>query len=283
MAMLASDVYPAGVPCWIDIAAAEPDRAAAFYGRLFGWEAEPIPAGSYRIARLDGRTVAGIRPAAGAGPVWRTYVCVDDVEASLGRAASAGGRVVDGPANLDGIAAAALLADPAGAVLGVWQPDGLRGAGLVNAPATWNFSNLATPDPDAATAFYGEVFGWVARSVDLGGEGTGTSEGTGTTMWCLPGYGETQDAKDPGFLRRHAEGGTPDGFTDAFGWMEAAAPGASASWDVTFAVDDVDAVVERARGLGGAVRVAAFDAGPARVAALADPAGAGFTVSAYQP
>lgn len=128
---------------------------------------------------------------------------------------------------------------------------------------------------DRATAFYGAAFGWEARSVPLGDAGA-------ATMWCLAGYGEVQDAKSPGFLQRHAESGT-EGFTDAFGWMEVPEAGIPASWDITFAVGDVDAVAERAGRLGGAVRVAPFALGPSRVAVLADPAGAGFTVSAYQP
>ena len=39
--VLASDVYPAGVPCWIDSAQPEPERAAGFYAELFGWDFTP--------------------------------------------------------------------------------------------------------------------------------------------------------------------------------------------------------------------------------------------------
>jgi predicted enzyme related to lactoylglutathione lyase len=262
---LASDVYPPGVPCWIDSAQPEPERAAGFYGGLFGWDFTPTD--GYRVARLRGQEVAAISP--GPRPGWTTYVCVDDVAESADRAAAAGGKVIAEPASVAGGGGrVALLADPAGAVFGVWEPDGRRGAQLVNAPGTWNFSNLTTPDVDGAEAFYGEVFGWEARG----------------PLWCLPGYGQTQDAKEPGFLRRHAEAGTPDGFTDCFGWLQAADDErAPASWDVTFAVDDVEAVAARAVYLGGSVTVAPFDAGQAQVAVLADPWGAPFTISAYTP
>jgi predicted enzyme related to lactoylglutathione lyase len=277
--MLSPDVYPPGVPCWIDLGVPDPDGAAAFYAGVLGWDvAAAGPSSSYLVARLDGATVAGIRPDPASGDVaWRTYVCVDDADAAVASVVEAGGRVVSAAAPVDGVARVAVVADPGGAVFGLWQPDGIRGAGRVNAPGTWNFSNLATGSPsDDAVAFYGNVFGWQARPAQLGPE---TS-----TMLCLPGYGETQDAKEPGFLRRHAEGGTPPGFTDAFGWLEPApAPDAPAAWTVTFAVDDADAVVDRVLAGGGAVTVPAFDAGPARLAVVADPWGAPFTVSAYQP
>lgn len=287
--MLASDVYPPGVPCWIEIAQPDPGSAASFYGGVFGWELEdrtpPDTEGRYVVARLGGQAVAAVKQAAGAGtgeprPAWTTYVCVEDAARSAARVTAAGGRVVAEPVHIPGVARVAVLADPAGATFGVWEPDGLRGAQLVNAPNTWNFSNLTTPDPDGATAFYGSVFGWEARTAQLGPEAA--------TMLCLPGYGETQDAKEPGFLQRHAESGTPEGFTDAFGWLmpltdEQVRSGTPASWDVTFAVDDVDAVTDRAVELGGTATVPPFDAGEARLAVLADPSGAPFTVSAYMP
>ena len=40
--------------------------------------------------------------------------------------------------------------DPAGAVLGVWQPGEHRGAQVVNEPGAWAMSALSTPDPEGA-------------------------------------------------------------------------------------------------------------------------------------
>ena len=81
--MLARDDYPAGVPCWIDVAQADPDRTMAFYGDLFGWTYEmrtPADAPTrYAYARVDGLTVGGIGgpPASEAeGRHWTTYVSV---------------------------------------------------------------------------------------------------------------------------------------------------------------------------------------------------------------
>jgi predicted enzyme related to lactoylglutathione lyase len=61
------------------------------------------------------------------------------------------------------------------------------------------------------------------------------------------------------------------------------ASGAAPRWDVTFAVSDTDDTARQAADLGGSVLVAPYDAGPARIAVLADPQGATFTVSRYDP
>jgi predicted enzyme related to lactoylglutathione lyase len=237
-----TDRYLPGVPCWIELGAPDPAAAAAFYGALFGWT---VQAG---VARLEGRAVAGI--AAGA-PGWTTHVRVDDAGAAAARADAAGGRA-------DG----ARLTDPAGAQLLIVEQGG---AELVNASGTWNWSNLESPDADAAQAFYGAVFGWEAMPI-----------GPGVLMFRVPGYGDRLAELDPTLRERHAEAGVPPGFSDAVAWL---VPGEKARWTVTFAVDDVDAVAARAGELGGSVLVAPYDEQGARIATLRDPHGAEFTVS----
>jgi predicted enzyme related to lactoylglutathione lyase len=169
----------------------------------------------------------------------------------------------------------AVVADPEGATFCLWEPREFGGAGLVNAPGSWNWSDLHARDVDAAEAFYGAVFGWVTQRVDFGG--------AEARMWRLEGYGDVLARRDPGIRERHAETGVPPGFTDAVGWLQTAADGVAPHWSVTFAVDDADGAARRAAELGGTVTVAPFDAGPARVAVLADPEGAPFVVSHYDP
>jgi predicted enzyme related to lactoylglutathione lyase len=285
--MLKRDAYPAGVPCWIDSEQADPQAAARFYGGLLRWEFEDLmPAhapGHYLVASLDGGVVGAIGTApAGAPPqpAWNTYVAVDSADATADRARRAGGSVLTEPYDIFDAGRTAVLADPQGAVISVWQPGRRKGAEIVNVPGSWNWSNLRTPDPEAATDFYAAVFGWVASAVRLGA--------STATMWRRPGYAEALELIDPGIRRRHADAGAPAGFSDAIGWMtqltgDAIADDAPARWDVTFAVDGTDAVAERAVELGGTVLTAPFDAGPTRVADLRDPQGAEFSVSTYAP
>lgn len=239
------DRYLAGVPCWIELLAPEPDAAAAFYARVFGWESAD------GVARLDGRAVAGIRQ--GYGAAWTTAIRVDDAVAATARALAAGAREVPGG-----------LADPPGAMFAVRERGG---AELVNAPGTWNWSNLETTDLERAEAFYATVFGWESMPM-----------GEGVRMFRRPGYGDHLAELDPSLRERHAQPGIPPGFSDAVAWL---VPGHAPVWSVTFAVDDVDAVAARAVERGGEVVVAPYDQQGARVATLRDVAGAVFTVSRW--
>jgi uncharacterized protein len=233
-----TDRFPPGVPCWIDCAGLQ------FYGELLGWALDGD------VARLDGRAVAGV----GAEPAWRTYVRGGGDVAE--RVASAGGHVLG----------ERLYADPAGAVFGV-EPE--RGAEVVNAPGAWNWSNLHTPDPAAAAAFYGSVFGWEVR------------EEFGGLMVMRPGYSDVLEVFHPGIRERHSDFGAPQGFSDAVAWMIRA--DGPARWDVTFNVADTDGVARRAQELGGEIALEPYDEGPTRVAALRDPQGTPFTVSCFNP
>ena len=61
--------YAAGSFCWVDLTTTDQAAAKAFYGGLFGWEAEDLPVGEgafYSMQRLRGKDVAAISPHAAA-------------------------------------------------------------------------------------------------------------------------------------------------------------------------------------------------------------------------
>jgi predicted enzyme related to lactoylglutathione lyase len=275
---------PTGVPCWIDIAPPDPEAAMDFYGGLFGWTFEDrTPADSpesYHVAQLRGGDAAGIGSLVPDVPPvvgWNTYVRVDNVAATTAKVTAAGGTVIAGAHEATRLAGVAAFTDPAGARLYVWAPMGRLGAQRVNEANTWNWSDLSTNDLDGAKAFYGAVFGWVSSTIDIGSE-------VGT-MWRVPGYADFLESIYPGTRQRHEDGGAPDGFTEAIGWMERLTDetptGDEPHWRVTFSVDDVRAAVERTTKLGGDVVVPPFDAGGSDVAVVSDPSGAVFTVSKW--
>ena len=169
----------------------------------------------------------------------------------------------------------AVIADPAGAALRLWQAGADRGAQVVNADGAWNWSNLAVAEPAAVGDFYRAVFGWELASVDVGGDEA--------LMVRRPGYGDHLAELEPGIRERQDESGAPPGFADAVGWVERAAAGTPATWRIVFAVADTDATVRRAVELGGEVRVEPYDAGPVRTAVLADDQGTEFTINHFDP
>jgi hypothetical protein len=243
------DGYEHGVPCWV--VALQPDchAGAEFYGALFGWDC--AYGDGFFTARLRGRAVAGVAPQIeGSGAAWITNVQVDDPDATAAQVTAAGGTVPAGPMDLP-TGRFAAVADPAGAVFGIWRPRGVTGAERVNEPGAWAMSRLDTPDPEAAAAFYAAVFGW-------------TTEAFGPfTMFRLPGYvgGEPQQpvSREVVAMMTAAEG--------------------PARWSVDFWVSDADGTAARAGELGGAVLGDPFDTPMSRTAVLADPSGAAFSVT----
>lgn len=276
---MSNERYIAGVPCWVDSAQPDPAAAATFYSGLFGWDVtETMPPdadGSYLMATIGGDPVAAISsppPGTSGAPSWSTYIWVDSADEVAARVPAAGGTVVAEPFDVFGAGRMATFADREGASISVWQPGEHRGATRVNEHGTVNFNDLHFRDPDAAKAFYGEVFGW--GTLELGGPGW---------VWTLPAYGNHLEALNPGTRARMKEMGAPEGFLDVVATAAPADDGAAPHWGVTFAVDDADAAAARAAELGGRVLVEPFDAPWVRMTVLADPAGATFVASKFVP
>jgi predicted enzyme related to lactoylglutathione lyase len=279
--MSEQDRYIPGVPCWIDTTQPDPEAATAFYGGLFGWEFEdvmpPDAPGRYLIARLRGGDVAAVGSQPDGAPdqaVWNTYVWVEDADATAAKVREAGGTVLVEPMDVFDAGRMAVVADPEGAAVSVWQPRAHRGAAIVNEPGSLNFNNLNTRDVDGAKAFYGAVFGW-----ELLGVGD-------AMMWALPPYGDFLERRTPGMRQGMADMGAPARFEEVVASANPIAddqPDVPAHWGVTFGVDDADATAARAAELGGRVLVPPFDAPWVRMTVIADPAGATFTASKFVP
>ena len=159
--------YTQGTPNWVDLQTSNQDAAKAFYSGLFGWtyDDQPMPDGPvYSMAMLGGHTVAAIAPqppemiAAGAPPMWNTYLAVDSVDDAVAKAEAAGGKVAMAPFDIMDAGRMAFVMDPSGAPVALWQANQHIGATLVNEPGTVQWNELITTDPDAP-AFYQSVAG----------------------------------------------------------------------------------------------------------------------------
>jgi predicted enzyme related to lactoylglutathione lyase len=268
--------YPHGVTSWIDTEQPDLEAARVFYAGLFGWrmtDATPpgLP-GSYLIATIDGQDVAAVAPTpAAAAARWNTYVAVDNADATAAAVTANGGALIAPPEDVGPAGRAATCADPFGAGFRLWQAGRRLGAQRTNSPGAWNFSDLYTPDRDAAMAFYTPLFGWRAADLD---------QGAGT-MLQVPGYGDHLAATvDPGIHERQAS--APAGFADVIGGLVVIRTGETARWHVTFTVaerDDSAATAERL----GAMVVSSSDNMWTKDALVRDPQGAEFTVSQFTP
>jgi uncharacterized protein len=260
------DGFQPGVPSWVDVMGPDPDRLIDFYGAVFGWdftgpgEMPGDPPGKYFVAQLRGRDVAGVAslPPGSPGPGWNTYVEVESVDRSAEEIDRAGGTVLAPPFDAPAAARIAVVADPTGASFAIWEPRERRGAQIVNEPSAWSMSALNTPDPDAAAAFYGTVFGWTLDTFKVGDMEFG--------LLRLPGY----------------VGGNPEQPVPRDLVATIAPPGGETGWSLDFWIDDADRAAAAATEHGGSVVApVAEDIPPFRRAVIADPNGVPFSVSQF--
>ncbi len=245
---------PAGAPIWIDLLTSDPDRAAAFYGEVFGWkvEADPNPeqTGGYATFVKDGNNIGGcMKNQNGMSPVdvWTIYLKSDDARATAEKVTKHGGSVVAGPMDVLDYGTMAVVTDVGGATVGIWQPRTHTGFDIVaehGAPSWWE---LHTRDYDRTVQFYRDVFGWT----------TSTEGDSPEFRYSTLKVGDEQFA----------------GVMDASGFLPEHAP---AHWSVYFGTDDTDKSLEQIKAAGGKVVQPAEDTPYGRLATGSDPTGALF-------
>ena len=158
--------------------------------------------------------------------------------------------------------------------------------------------DINCPDPEAAVAFYGGLFGWEFEDVTPPGapfryllaslpggavagvasqpDGTHRAVAWDTYVWVA-------DADETAGRVRAAGGSVPERFEDVVASVAQSADDTPPHWGVTFGVDDADAIAARATQLGGRVLADPFDAPWVRMTVIADPQGATFIASKFTP
>lgn len=249
------DRYGPGVPNWVELQTTDRDAAKTFYRALFGWEYDVGGAetGLYVMPQVRNRPVAGMMAindemrAQGVPSNWATYVNVSSADEIATRATELGGTVVAGPFDVLEYGRMCVVLDPEGAAIGAWEKKQHIGAGVVNEPGSFCWSELHTNDPEAAKSFYSGLFGWTPK----------TSEGMDYTEFLVG------DRSISGMISI-----TPE--------MGPIPP----NWTVYFAVADTDAACATITGNGGTVFAGPTDIPPGRFAVAADSQGAMFAVIA---
>jgi predicted enzyme related to lactoylglutathione lyase len=245
--------YLQGTPNWVDLQTTDQGAAKAFYAGVFGWtyDDQPMPDGPvYSMAKLGEDHIAAIASqspelaAAGAPPMWNTYIAVDSVDDTVAKVEAAGGQVAMAPFDVIGAGRMAFVLDPGGAAVAFWQAGAHVGASLVNEPGTITWNELITTDSSAA-AFYQQVLGLTTAVMDMG-----------TGQYTLFQAGGEQ------------VGGT----------VAPQLPGVPNHWHVYFAVADADAAAAKITELGGSILVEPFDSPVGRMAVANDPQGAAFSI-----
>lgn len=240
--------YESGTFCWVDLATTDAEGAKAFYGDLFGWEFrdDEIPGGIHTMPHGD--AVGAIYQQDEHPPHWNNYVTVTSAEETVARAKRLGARILEEPFDIGGFGRVAVLADPADAMLCVWEARSHIGAGRVNDVGCMGWNELQTRDSEAAGEFYGGLFGWETEPID----------DDGSVVYTTIKNAGNQNG---GFMPMAEQHGDAPSF-----------------WLPYFTVLSRDAAMEKARELGGVVLAGPLDLPSGKIAVLGDPQGAAFAI-----
>jgi uncharacterized protein len=237
---------------WHEQVSADPKQAQEFYTQLFGWGTETFKPGEidYTMISAGGKNHGGFSTAMEGAPPphWLGHVRVDDVDATIEKAKNEGGELAAGPFEMDEVGKIAIISDPQGAYVSLYQP-GPDSEATGEGVFVWD--ELGTTDVDAAQRFYEAVFGWTTS--DMGADYGG---------YRIFNVGETGIA----------------------GLMSLPEPSIPPHWQPYVAVDDPDATVAKATELGGTTLMEPMDVPKVgRIAVLKDPQGATFGIIRPEP
>jgi predicted enzyme related to lactoylglutathione lyase len=306
--------YEPGTFSWAELATTDGSAAKEFYGRLFGWEYEDSDAGeggTYSMASVDGQHVGAIFQADGPAR-WNSYITVKDVAEATQKARDAGANVHADPFDVMEAGKMAVIQDPTGGVVSLWEPKQHIGAGLVNAHGALTWNDLMTYDVGAAAEFYTELFGWEVASVQTDDDSDDESDADSSESSGKV-HVDADDATDaPGF-EEESDDDDDDDDDDSDDGDDEPEPGSDTTrgsderlvikngdrlnggmatipraagetvpphWLPYFAVDDVAAAVKATEDGGGTVMAEPMYVPAGRFAVLADPQGAVFAVFA---
>ena len=182
----------------------------------------------------------------GAPDHWTVYLAVENAEATVDAAAAHGSAVIVPAMPVMELGSMAVVTDPGGDAIGIWQPGLHKGFGIFGEPGTPSWFELHTRAYDASVQFYRDVFKWDAHTM------SDTPEFRYTTL--------------------------NDGEAQLAGVMDASVfpAGAPTGWSIYFGTDDTDKSLARIVDLGGKIVLPAEDTPYGRLAQASDPTGSLF-------
>ena len=240
--------YQPGEFCWAELATSDAKAAETFYTSLLGWKANPVPMGEggapYVMMKIGEKDAAALYQEKEGHPHWNVYVSVKSADDAAKKVTALGGKIIQGPFDVYDLGRMAVVADPQGAVLCLWQAGKTIGATVQNEHGAMCWNELYTTDIEAARKFYTELFGWKLK--------------------VSPDYTEAH-------VGEVATGGMMQIRPD----MQGMPP----NWMPYFMVNDTDAAVNTAKANGGAAHHGPMDIpNVGRFAVMGDPQHASFAL-----
>ena len=251
---------------WYELLTSDPKGAIAFYTEVMGWKTQPFEQTDYTMWIGSQGPLGGVTAQPeqakqmGAPPFWQANVEVANVDETVAKVKALGGQVYH-VEDVPTVGRFAVIADPQGAVLAVFTPQGKMESHDTSKPGEFQWHELYTTDHEAAFKFYQAIAGWERLGEFDMGPGMGT--------YLLWGRGGKQLG---GMMTKPKDMKTPDGREVPPSWM----------YYVT--TDDLDAALERAKAKGATVLNGPMEVpGKQRIVQLMDPQGAAFALVTPPP
>ena len=258
--MAQATAIAAGTPCWWELGTHDIAGASDFYKQLCGWDVEPNDMGdfTYYLFKRNGKMFAGgydmssIPGMEEVPPCWSTYFHCDDVDATAAKAVELGATLCKEPCDIPETGRMAVLTDPTGGAFMLFSPFPCP-EGKEEPPQVIVWNELMTKDQPKAVEFYTNLFGYTTEDMPIGADG----------VYKMLKAGDN-------FI-----GGI-------FGMNGPEFDNVPPHWMPYIGSDDVDAVAEKAKSLGGAICHGPADIpnNIGRFVVITDPTGA--TISFYK-
>jgi uncharacterized protein len=241
---------------WFELATTDQSGAKQFYSNVFGWHSNDVPVSEdmiYTMLEKQNGTVAALyamgpeEKQMNLPPHWRIYVTVKNANESTEKARSLGATVLMEPFDVMEHGRMAVIQDPTGAAIMLWEPKNHIGASVIDEPNAFCWYELNTHDTDKAKDFYSQLFGW-----EIGGS---------------PEYTEWKQGNRSlgGMMKIQPEWGPMP-----------------PNWTPYIMVENADTYAEKIKSNGGNVLMGPADIpGTGRFAVAQDPQGAAFAI--YEP
>jgi len=240
-------------PVWTDLSTSDPEGARKFYSAIFGWKIEVSPDpqyGGYAMATAGGKDVAGIGPKQmdEAPTAWTVYIGTANAAETAKKAEAAGAKIIAPVMEVGDQGHMAIIQDPSGAYLGLWQAAKMQGSQSTGSNAM-GWAELNARGFKKAEPFYKNLFGWGEKKTPASAENP-----TEYTEFQLHG----------------------DSVAGGMEMNPMVPEQVPSYWLVYFNVEDVDKAFDKVIEHGGKEMLSPMDMPGGRFAIVSDPQGAAF-------
>lgn len=169
--------YKNGVFCYSELSTVEYENSKEFYKNIFDWNIkENNEFLEYTVFCKNDNILLGMYDSDDEqleidfSNTWTPFISVTDIEKTIERVVKNGGECLQESFEADNYGKAAIIKDPTGALISLWQANEYIGSELQREENTMSWCELYTTDIKTASEFYKKVFLWKAEPFKIENE-----------------------------------------------------------------------------------------------------------------